>query len=145
MRERLGGRSESEAGRGEVVRFELAPGMPLVGVVLFVEADNAHVLLDGGTVRRVDRNLLSPAMDGIHEELAALASDVRAFGELNEGDPVRYTDSRGITAEGVLIEKCRYGALVARPDRAVMGIGFRKLWPLVEGSVEGTNESEASQ
>lgn len=127
MRTRLGGRGESEAGIGGVVRFEPAAGMALVGVVLFVEGDEAHVLVEGGTVRRTRRDALSEASDAGHDELAAMARDVRAFASLREGDAVRYADSRGALGLGTLVEKCRFGALVARPDGVVMGIGFRKL------------------
>ena len=30
-------------------------------------------------------------------------------------------------------EKCRYGALVAKDDGAVLAVGFRKLWPVAHG------------
>lgn len=132
MRTRLGGRGESEAEIGAIVRFEPAEGMALFGVVLFVEGGFAHVLLEGGTVRRTSRDSLSEVDDGDHAELALIAQDARTFGELREGDAVRYADSQGTLGEGTLVEKCRFGALVARPDGVVMGIGFRKISP--EGS-----------
>jgi hypothetical protein len=42
---------------------------------------------------------------------------------------VRYADDAGALIDGKLIEKCRWGALVARDDGAVVAVGFRKLWP----------------
>jgi hypothetical protein len=39
-------------------------------------------------------------------------------------------DADGNPSEGTLFEKCRYGALIARDDRQIMAVGFRKLYPL---------------
>lgn len=130
MRERLGGRVPSQPGMGEIVRYEPRPGQVLVGVVLFVGDVHADILLgESGIVHRARRDSLTPLGEAPTEELQQLAADVRVFAGLNEGDEVLYVDRRGGVGHGVLVEKCRYGALVARKDEVVMGIGFRNLWP----------------
>lgn len=129
MRDRLGGRVESEAGIGELVRLEPAPEMSLSGVVLFVQGDDFRVLLPGGTVRRAKADSITALTEPVDEELAALASEVRTFAKLSEGEAIRYRDPKGNLARGTLIEKCRYGALIAKTDGTIMGVGFRKIWP----------------
>lgn len=130
VRERLGGRALSRPGNGEVVRFEPRPGQALIGVVLFLDDEQADVLVgDKGIVHRARREALEPLPEAPNEELAKLSADVRVFAELNEGEEVLYVDPKGELGQGVLVEKCRYGGLVARKDKVVMGVGFRKLWP----------------
>lgn len=58
-----------------------------------------------------------------------LAAEARVFGGMVEGQAIRYADDAGTLMDGKLIEKCRWGALVARDDGAVVAVGFRKLWP----------------
>ena len=62
-------------------------------------------------------------------ELEKIAGDARLFGQLAEGQPVRYADDAGALVNGKVVEKCRWGALVLRDDGAVVAVGFRKLWP----------------
>lgn len=124
-------------GMGEVVRYEPRPGQVLLGVVLFVDEKHADVLLgEKGIVHRARREMLTPLGEAPNEELEKLSADVRVFAGLNEGDEVLYVDPRGELGHGVLVEKCRYGGLVAREDEVVMGVGFRKLWPR-SGLAEG--------
>lgn len=98
------------------------------GVVLFGQGDEVHVFSNAGWVRRTTTDALiqvdEPAAD-LHE----VANDVRVFAALEEGHRVRFQDLSGI-AQGTLIEKCRYGAVVRRDDATVMGVGFRRIWPL---------------
>ena len=61
--------------------------------------------------------------------LSALATDASVFARLGEGDSVRYSDDTGAFRDATLIEKCLYGALVARVDGTIVAVGFRKLWP----------------
>lgn len=104
----------------------------MVGVTIFAEADEVHVLLESGAVRRTKRELLS-ATEPADEEQAALAADIRVYSRLREGEAVRYLNSAGNFLDAKLVEKCRYGALVLRPDGALLAVGFRKLWPREEG------------
>jgi hypothetical protein len=59
---------------------------------------------------------------------------VRLFASLSEGDRVRFASAASAAAEGLLIEKCRYGALVLDDEEKVLAVGFRRLWPAVEVS-----------
>jgi hypothetical protein len=128
VRKRLGGRATSDPGAGEVVRIVRGTAPDVLGVVLFASGDELHVLTDEVTVRRTSRTHVSPAHGTSSEALASLAADARVFGSLLEGQRVRYVDGASL-AEGTLVEKCRYGAIVVRDDRTLMGIGFRMIWP----------------
>ena len=125
VRARLGGRARTDLQAGRVVCF-LDTGA--TGVVLFGQGDEVHVFSNAGWVRRTTTDALiqvdEPAAD-LHE----VANDVRVFAALEEGHRVRFQDLSGI-AQGTLIEKCRYGAVVRRDDATVMGVGFRRIWPL---------------
>jgi hypothetical protein len=148
-RARLGGRiNEIDAppagfAPGVVVTFPLANDAAraagderrMSGVVVFASRTEVHVLLDGIRLRR-----LSPTDLEIHEggelaiELERIAGDARLFGQLVEGQPVRYADDSGGLVSGKVVEKCRWGALVLRDDGAVVAVGFRKLWPSPSGA-----------
>lgn len=129
VRAKLGGRGASDAPTGARVRASLADGSTIDGVVLFVEGSAADVVVDATRVRRVAREALSPLEDAAAARLAGLADDVRVFATLAEGQRVRFAEPGGGTAIGLLAEKCRYGALVARDDGTIVGVGFRKVWP----------------
>src|SRR5690606_38557503 len=104
------------------------------GVVVFASQTEVHVLLDGVRLRR-----LAPSDLLLHEggevavELERIAGDARLFGQLVEGQDVRYADDTGGLVSGKVVEKCRWGALVLRRDGAVVAVGFRKLWPATSG------------
>lgn len=153
-RARLGGRiSEIDippAGfvPGVIVSFPLTTPSSIAGstarrrsgVVVFASRHEVHVLLDGIRLRR-----LSPADvtiesvrdrrddDELAVELERIAGDARLFGQLAEGQSVRYADDSGTLVHGKVVEKCRWGALVLRDDGAVVAVGFRKLWPSPSG------------
>lgn len=145
-RARLGGRiSEIDAppagfAPGVVVTFPLggassgADTRRMPGVVVFASQTEVHVLLDGIRLRRMPPTDLT-----IHEggevtiELEKIAGDARLFGQLVEGQAVRYADDSGTLIDGKVVEKCRWGALVLRDDGAVVAVGFRKLWPAQSG------------
>jgi len=130
-RARLGGRIPSDAvllpafPPGTIVRVR-----DLSGVVVFASTSEANVLVDASSIRRVAPAELAPGTD---PELEALAADARVFGTLAEGQSVRYKADRGDLIEGRVVEKCRWGALVERPDGVVVAVGFRKLWPATGG------------
>jgi hypothetical protein len=127
-RKRLGGRASTEPGAGEVVAFRDERGHERHGVVLFVRGEDLDVWGTGDRVRRVRRARTRPVDGMVSEELVAVARDAVAFGELREGQPVRFQHAQGL-GEGVLVEKCRFGGLVERGDEVVLGVGFRRLWP----------------
>lgn len=125
VRARLGGRARTDLQAGNVVCF-LDTGA--TGVVLYGHGAEVHVFSNAGWVRRTTIDALTRVTEPA-EALHAVANDVRVFAALEEGHRVRFQDLGGI-AEGTLIEKCRYGALVRRDDQTVMGVGFRRIWPL---------------
>jgi hypothetical protein len=129
VRARLGGRARTDLQAGRVVCF-LDTGA--TGVVLFGQGEEVHVFSNAGWVRRTTQDALTQ-VDEPAAELFAVSNDVRVFAALEEGTRVRFQDLSGI-AQGTLIEKCRYGAVVRRDDAAVMGVGFRRIWPLGDPS-----------
>ena len=145
-RARLGGRiSEVDSppagfAPGVVVTFALGGSNPgpdvrrMPGVVVFASQTEVHVLLDGIRLRRMPpTDLMVHEGNGIAIELEKIAGDARLFGQLIEGQAVRYADDSGALIEGKVVEKCRWGALVLRDDGAVVAVGFRKLWPAPSG------------
>jgi len=125
VRKRLGGRASTEPGAGEVVRLRDT----CAGVVLFVRGEQLDVWLDGDVVRRVRRADIQPAGEGAPRDLLSVAHDARTFAELREGERVGFQHEGGM-GEGALVEKCRFGGLIERSDGAVLGVGFRRLWPM---------------
>jgi len=126
VRKQLGGRAATDAGAGEVVSFRDERGSERMGVVLFVRGEDLDVWVEGDLVRRVRRRD-TQAPDGVvSRELVAVARDAQGFAKLEEGQRVRYQHAGGL-GDGALVEKCRFGGLVERDDRKVLGIGFRRL------------------
>src|SRR5579859_7565139 len=127
-RRKLGGRvprgSSPSSRLGEIV---LVDGRP--GVVLFAGDTDEDVWLGDGVVRRVKSARLQPFDGEAPRALAQLAAEVRLFASLSEGDRVRFASAASAASEGLLIEKCRYGALVLDDDEKVLAVGFRRLWP----------------
>jgi hypothetical protein len=111
-----------------VGRSAAARRMP--GVVVFASVAEIHVLLDGIRLRRLRPIDLELHVGELDIELEKLAADARLFGQLDEGQSVRYANDAGDLVSGKVVEKCRWGALVLRDDGAIVAVGFRKLWPL---------------
>jgi hypothetical protein len=132
IRKRLGGRTSTEAGAGELVSLPVAKGSSKVGVVLHVKGDELDVWVDAGLVRRTLRARTGPAFGTAPAELTAVARDARVFAALQEGQRVRYEHEEGLD-EATLVEKCRFGALLLRSDGILVGVGFRRLWPVGDG------------
>jgi hypothetical protein len=136
VRARLGGRANSDPGVGQLVRAQLGGGIAIVGVVMFVSGDELRVLADNGGVRRCARSATAPLEGALPPELVRLAAEARGFAALREGEPIRFLGpgSEG-GCEGILVEKCRFGGIVARDDGGLLGVGFRRIWPVVRGVV----------
>ena len=121
-RKRLGGRGESDPGAGDLVAFE----GDRLGVVLFVKGEDLEVWIDDGLVRRIRRGSTRAADAAISKQLSDVADVARSFANLSEGARVRYRDDVR-TAEGTLVEKCRFGALIERADGSIVAVGFRRV------------------
>jgi hypothetical protein len=134
-RNRLGGRTTDEEpapagiGPGRVVKVFANDGEEHVAVVVFANADEVHILVDGTKLRRVPPEAVHSYDGATPNALGKIAADAHVFSHLNEGQLIRYADDSGGLLAGKLIEKCRYGALVVREDGALVAVGFRKLWP----------------
>jgi hypothetical protein len=139
VRKRLGGRGATEPGAGELVLLTTAGGDELPGVILFTAGDEIDVWVDqraalspvparAGVVRRARRADAAPLRGPPPKELDAVAGDARLFGSLLEGQRIRFQTGDAF-GEGVLAEKCRFGALVVRDDGTLLGVGFRRIWP----------------
>ncbi|HEY2365450.1 MAG TPA: hypothetical protein VGH87_03650, partial [Polyangiaceae bacterium] len=113
-REKLGGRVISHLRGGEIVR---AGGH--VGVVLWSDDAECDVWIGDDAVKRV----ASADVESVSSpELANVAEDARAFAALREGAAVVFDE----TVAGKLVEKCRWGGLVATGDGRIFAVGFRR-------------------
>lgn len=125
-RRRLGGAYADDVDLALIGRF--ARSAPHEGVVLHADADTVDVMVSAGVVRRVARARVV-LLDDV--ELSPLrrrvADDVRRFAAMPRSRRARFTTETGAEAEGLLIEKCRYGALVALDDGRVVALGFSRL------------------
>lgn len=138
-RDRLGGRiietdvPPAGIACGLVVSVAGGRGTTVPGVVVFASSKEVHVLLDGVRLRRVVPGVIKPFNGDVPLALAKIAGDAQLFARLTEGEAVRYAGEEGTLVSAKVVEKCRWGALVARPDGAVIAVGFRKLWPATAG------------
>lgn len=122
----LGGSYADDVDAAMIGRFVRADAHE--GVVLHADAATVDVMVSAGVVRRVARSRVV-ALDDV--ELSPLrrrmAGDVRRFAAMPAGRRARFTTETGDEAEGLLIEKCRYGALVALDDGRVVALGFSRM------------------
>ncbi|MFO0587572.1 MAG: hypothetical protein U0441_08535 [Polyangiaceae bacterium] len=128
VRAKLGGRASTERGAGEFVVIDAGGGFEHSGIVLFRRDDEIAVWTSEGVVRRASRADVRKSEDPTPAGFADVAADAAVFGQLMEGQRVRYRNDSG-TDEGTLVEKCKFGALVERDDRTIVGVSFRRLWP----------------
>lgn len=130
LRRALGGRlaSPSSPELGRCVSLDGQSGRPVV--VLFADEGEVHVWVGQGRVRQARRESVQGYEGEVPAEEAAIARDIARFAGLSEGEPVAFLHRQpgGPTERGTLVEKCRFGALVLRPDGTLVGVGFRRLW-----------------
>jgi hypothetical protein len=123
----LGGRASTERGAGELVSVSLKRGGDAAGVVVYALGDQRDVWIGAGRFVRTTVDRLSSLRDA-QAELKDIAADARRFASLREGDPVRAMRRDGSAIDGRLLEKCRYGALVAHDDK-IVAVSFRRVAP----------------
>ena len=146
-RNRLGGRTTHEEpappgiAPGRVVRVFANDGAEHVAVVVFANAEEVHLLIDGTKLRRVPPKAVHTYEGEAPSSVSKIAADAHVFSRLAEGEKVRYADDSGGLLAGKLVEKCRYGALVADDAGSVFAVGFRRVWPL---SKRGSGNGGAS-
>ena len=130
-RRRLGGRltAPSALAPGSFARATLRDGTTLPGVVLWATVSHVDLWFDEGLARRTRAESVVACTDPVPTRLACVSAEMRLFAGLGEGDRVRWERPSGI-AEGCIVEKCRYGAIVVTRDGKLVAVGFRKLWPV---------------
>jgi hypothetical protein len=128
VRAKLGGRAATDDTAGSYVMLNAGGGFSHAGIVIYARGDDVDVWTGEGVVRRARRDAVRRGEGPAPEPLAQVAVDAAVFGSLAEGQRVRYRHDTG-TAEGTLVEKCKFGALVERDDRTIVGVSFRRLWP----------------
>lgn len=128
IRSKLGGRASTESGAGGLVRVDTGGGLFHTGIVLFSRGEDVDVWIGEGVVRRARWTQVRRLDEPMPADFAEVAADAAVFGGLCEGQRVHYRHDAG-TGEGTLVEKCKFGALVERDDRTLVGVSFRRLWP----------------
>jgi hypothetical protein len=127
IRKRLGGRASTETGAGDVVTFTTDGGIHQTGVIIFVRGDELDVYVSDNLVRRIRRAAVKSTDAALAPALIRIAESARVFESLVEGQRVSFaSDDRA--HEGILVEKCRFGALVERSDGTIVGLGFQRIW-----------------
>jgi len=129
-RRRLGGPAGAPSQRapGSLVRVTPPGGQAAAGVLLWADARHCDVWFEDGVARRSPAAFVAPHQGTAPPALLRVAAEMRLFLSLNEGDSVRW-ERMTTVVEGRIVEKCRYGAIVAMADGKVVAVGFRKLWP----------------
>jgi len=120
-RARLGDRVSSHGDAGAIVSIERG-GRKCVGVVLWSDDTSCDVWLGDDVTKRTRLDLAEPATAPAGSLIALVAADARWFASLEEGRDVCFDGD----TEGRLLEKCRWGALVARADGKIFAVGFRR-------------------
>ncbi len=129
IRERLGGRVADPPSwpLGEAVCPVKDPTR--VGLVLAAVGEQIDVYFERGLVKRTQRSELAPALRDPPQHLLRAREHVLVFAALTEGQSVLVEQGSDRGRAGVLVEKCRYGALVELADGKLLGAGFQVLWP----------------
>ena len=115
-RARLGGRVSSHGRAGELARVG-----DTHGVVVWSDDAQCDVWIGRDLIRRVAAREVA-SLEEPSAALAPVAEDARAFARLDEGRTVTFDGAKS----GRLIEKCRWGGLVARTDGRIFAVGFRR-------------------
>jgi hypothetical protein len=128
IRAKLGGRTSTEVGAGDLVSIDVGGGLAHVGIVIYTRGEDVDVWTGEGVVRRARWATVRRVEGPAPPHFTQIAADAATFGGLYEGQRVCYRHDSG-TSEGTLVEKCKFGALVERDDHAIVGVSFRRLWP----------------
>jgi hypothetical protein len=134
-RRRLGGQATTPSVNvpGSLVRVALPNGDSALGVLLWASDSHCDVWFEDGIARRTPAAVVTLDPGPTPESLWRIAAEIRLFMSLSEGQRVRW-ERKDAVAEGRIVEKCRYGAIVVLGDGKVVAVGFRRLWPaLVDG------------
>jgi hypothetical protein len=120
-REKLGGRVAAHGDAGALVQIERSGRMSL-GVVLWSDDTSCDVWLGDDITKRTRKDAVVQAITSAGSPLANIAAAARTFASIDEGETVLLDDETTVR----LVEKCRWGALVARADGKIFAVGFRR-------------------
>jgi hypothetical protein len=131
-RRRLGGLATGPSHRapGSLVRVRLHAAPWARGILLWATERHCDVWFEDGVARRARFHAVTPYAGATPEGLLRVAGEMRLFTSLAEGQRVRWERASEV-AEGCIVEKCRYGAIIVSREGRVVAVGFRKLWPAV--------------
>jgi hypothetical protein len=116
--------------------LQVVNGEPRVGVVLSRDADGTTwVVTAEAEVRRSTAQDLRPFTGLVPHELASHREDALFFATLRERTDALVRTPRGSDEPVVVVEKCRFGALVARADGSLLAVGFGSFVPAPSGTV----------
>jgi len=124
MRRRLGGRTGNEHARELGLTASGDSGVS--GVVLAADATHLFVWNGAAEVRRCARDTVrvTPG-DGSTDAERAVAR----WSALQERQRVQCRGPSGDWFDALLVEKCRFGALVAHADGSITAVGFESVRP----------------
>lgn len=145
MRRRLGGPREAVGVSTREGTVAIYRGSPVL--VLYEDPQTSRVDLwlgEGRAVRAEGGELSSLAVEPPTEvplALARTADDLRIFLQLQADARVRFLAGDGRIREGKLIERCRFGGLVALDEGTVLGVGFSRFLALLAAASPGSRPS----
>ena len=127
MRQRLGGPRDESVGErpyeGGVSSYE---GQNVLVLHEDVPRGRVDLWLGEGKAVRAATNELSPRSSEVPKPLQRLADDLGIFLALVPDSRVTFLTGGGELRQGKLIERCRFGGLVALDDGTVLGVGFAR-------------------
>jgi hypothetical protein len=122
-RQKLGGHAASHGDAGQLVRVFRSEERR-VGVVVWSDDASCDVCLERDRIVRVAKRETVPAVVVATSPLVPIAHAAKRFSALREGETV-HVDGHAVK----VVEKCRWGALVARADGTILAIAFQRLTP----------------
>lgn len=125
MRQRLGGpRDEDGTPRPREGGFGAYKGDAVVVLHEDPRTGRVDLWLGAGRAVRANGDELSPLTEPAEAALQRVAADLRVYLALARDARVTFLTADGQIRRGKLIERCRFGGLVALDEGAVLGVGF---------------------
>ena len=127
MRQRLGGpRDEGGPPRDREGTLSTYKGDEVVVLHEDLASGRVDLWLGEGRAVRASADDLLPLTTSGTPALVRTAADLRVFLELRPDSRVAFLTADGKIRHGKLIERCRFGGLVALDEGAVLGVGFAR-------------------
>ena len=120
-RRKLGGAVSSPGDVGQLVQVARGDTRS-AGVVVWSDDERCDVWLEPDRILRCTKRDTLPAIASATSPLLGVSSAVKGFATLREGETI-HVDGQDVK----VLERCRWGAIVARPSGAILAIGFQRL------------------